>query len=162
MAPGNVTSARSSEELIETVIPVLSIGSRITLEVSKPPLSRVATQKSPQRSVPTRPRKETASPSRANPIAHMAEALPSTIAKSSARISLLGAGNALHPCRIMSGLSSPATRILAIESEVGIRSAVPLLTSYENKGDRLARTRTARGQSGFTLGGESQNGPPRG
>src|SRR5688572_5549880 len=119
MAPRNVTSARSFEELMDTVIPVLSAGSRITFETSTPPLSRISRQKLPQRSVPIRLRKETVLPSRAKPIAQIADALPSANAKSSARTSFPGVGNILHPCRIISGLSSPATRILGIRKDVG-------------------------------------------
>jgi hypothetical protein len=69
MAPKKVTSARSFEELMDTVIPVLSAGSRITFETSTPPLSRISKQKLPQTSVPIRLKKETALPSRAKPIA---------------------------------------------------------------------------------------------
>ena len=145
VAPRNVTSARSFEELMDTVIPVFSAGSRITFETSTPPLSRISKQKLPQRSVPIRLRKETALPSRAKPIAQIAEALPSTIAKSPAKLLFPGVGNAPHPCRIMSGLSSPATRILGIRRRAGnsicrlyLRSAnaTETMTVAVTKGDR--------------------------
>src|SRR5438132_8760078 len=54
--------------------------------------------------------KATGVPTRARPMAQMAEALPRVVTKSSTRISLPGVGNTPRPCRTRSTLISPTTR----------------------------------------------------
>src|SRR5947209_15958422 len=104
------TRARSRAEVRDTVRPVLSAGSRTTRVTSMRASARAATQKSPPGSAPTLPRNATASPSRARPVAQMAEALPRVITQSSTTTSLPTAGKAWYPWRIRSGFSSPTTR----------------------------------------------------
>src|SRR6266850_1003543 len=95
---------------MDTVTPVLIFASAITRETSMAAARMTSRQNSPQGSVPTLPRNATGVPSRASPIAQIADALPRVRTTSSTTISLPGVGKAWAPWRIRSTLISPTTR----------------------------------------------------